>query len=614
MKVLERVITLPTYDGEFRLIPFGCLHADDPGHRKALWDQCKAELLKPNTYGIGAGDYRDLLRTTAMNYLAGYRADKISRQNLDALVRESTIDFYHEYFKGLESKIIGLCKGNHLFEYCLEDSVEALTPSGWKVNTDLSLGENILAFDPITNTISWQPLQAIHRFEHDGPAVSTAVGVCTYGHKWWGRTNIQNAPHQMVCTEGQLLKCFHVPITGTPQKVVQESELDWFVQLMGWIMTDGTLVKCRTKPSLNNRVRVFQKPGAKTEMIRDMFARSGYRVCYHIRADGIGVFEFGGALSDRARSVFDEGKRFSYKWLATLTPRQVRLLYDTCILGDGCMNDIAQKDRARLEPLMAALIWSGLPARLNVRKVGPSLLCPKGPIDMWFLTLKERHETWLQAKPLAHHHGIMWCPTVASGYWVARKRGKVFVTGNSDGTNDNQQLCQLLNVPYLTNPSFIRLVIKTPTGKTRHILRLLIHHGHWGGGSSRPGGSLNAMEMKSAGFDCDIYVFSHDHRKLAMHIPTLTISRTGRLEVIERPRCFIRTGCFVAGYDEKCGDGNYVQDKLMHPSDLGYVILTVKCYREYDAKAYERNKRRHPGEHELGGRSGRDKYRFKVEF
>ncbi len=304
MKLLERVITIPSRSGEFRLIPFGCLHADDPGHRRALWEQCKAELLKPHTYGIGAGDYRDLLRTTAMRYLQGYRADKISLKNLDDLVHESTIDFYHDYFKGLEAKILGLGKGNHLFEY-------------------------------------------------------------------------------------------------------------------------------------------------------------------------------------------------------------------------------------------------------------------------------------------------------------------------TDGTNDNQQLCQLLHVPYLDNPSFIRLIVKTPDGKTRGVLRILMHHGNWSGGSSRPGGSVNAAEMKAAGFDFDIYIFSHDHRKWAMHIPALTIPRTGELEVIERPRCFIRTGCFVAGYDKKCGDGNYVQDKLMHPSDLGYVTLTVKFYQEYDAKAYERRRVRGQVTDEPPSKisgTGRDKYKFSVTF
>lgn len=304
MTLLERVITVSGRSGSFRLIPFGCLHADSEGHRKALWEQCRKELLKPDTYGLGAGDYRDLLRTTAMTYLRGYQADRTSMKSVDDLVRESTIDFYHDYFKGLEAKIIGLGKGNHLYEYM-------------------------------------------------------------------------------------------------------------------------------------------------------------------------------------------------------------------------------------------------------------------------------------------------------------------------DGTNDNQQLCQLLHVPYLDNPSFIRLIVQTPGRGTIAILRILLHHGHWSGGTSRPGGSVNAAEMKAAGFDFDIYVFSHDHRKWAMHIPTLTIPRRGTLEVVERPRCFIRTGCFVAGYDKKCGAGNYVQDKLMHPSDLGFVTLTVKFFREYDANKYARARHRDPKKspRELRGSAvGRDKYKFTVEF
>lgn len=275
-----------------------CLHADNEGHRKALWEQCRRDLLQPQTYGIGAGDYRDLLRTTARNYLQGYTADKGTMKTLDDLVDHSTQDFAQTYFAGLGDRMIGLGKGNHLYEY-------------------------------------------------------------------------------------------------------------------------------------------------------------------------------------------------------------------------------------------------------------------------------------------------------------------------QDGTNDVQQLCKLLHTTYLDNPAFIRLTIRA-AGKTVGVLRVLLHHGNWSGGSSRIGGSVNAAENKSIGFDADIYIFSHDHRKWAMHIPKLTIPSRGELQVVERPRCFIRTGCFVAGYDAKCGPGNYVQEKLMHPSDLGYVTLTVRFYQEYDKHRYARAVNK--GQRDGGGRPGNMKYKFTVTF
>lgn len=303
MKLLDYTVRLPSYSTPLRIIPVGCLHADDDGHRRNLWDRCRADIEKPYTYMIGAGDYRDLLRTTARNYLKGYVSDKISLRNLDDVVRESTIDFYHEYFKGLEAKIIGLGKGNHLYEY------------------------------------------------HSGP---------------------------------------------------------------------------------------------------------------------------------------DE--------------------------------------------------------------------------------------------------------------------------------NDNEQLCKLLNCAYLDNPSFIRLTVKGPTDHTIGVLKILLHHGNWSGGAARAGGSVNAAEMKALGFDFDIYIFSHDHRKWAMHIPSITIPKCGQLQVVERPRCFIRTGCFVAGYDQKCGPTNYVQEKLMHPSDLGYVTLTIQFYREYDAERFRQRRTVMDPRKARAGAMSNMKYRFSVTF
>lgn len=179
----------------------------------------------------------------------------------------------------------------------------------------------------------------------------------------------------------------------------------------------------------------------------------------------------------------------------------------------------------------------------------------------------------------------------------------------NDGTNDTQYLCQLAKATYGDRPTWIRLKV-TAQGKTYGVLKILCHHGDWSGGSGRAGGDVTAAENKALGHEADIYAFSHTHRLWAMHIPTITIPERGELKPIERSRVFVRSGCFVAGYDEKCVKG-YAQQKLLNPTALGYPTIEVKYERHYSPERAKRNRERSGGAYAKGYDNARPKFTVK---
>lgn len=158
-----------------------------------------------------------------------------------------------------------------------------------------------------------------------------------------------------------------------------------------------------------------------------------------------------------------------------------------------------------------------------------------------------------------------------------------------DGTTSTQYMCQLLGVSYLDKPCFMRLQVCDSQGKTLKVFRVLMHHGDWSGGAARMGTDLNSLETKAAGFDVDIFLAAHTHRRAGIHIPTLTIPTTGELKLVERPRALIRTGCFMRGYMPGCV-GRYVDQKLLPPSDLGYVKLAIRFTQEHDPARYQKQR------------------------
>lgn len=180
-----------------------------------------------------------------------------------------------------------------------------------------------------------------------------------------------------------------------------------------------------------------------------------------------------------------------------------------------------------------------------------------------------------------------------------------------NSTTDTQLLCELMGVAYLDKPAFIRLIVRY-NGKVLGLFKILVHHGDWSGGYTRIGGDFNAMENKGLlGFGhFDIFLCGHTHRKGGFKVPLMDLAERGELKLVERPKLFARTGCFMAGYDPKCM-GTYAQKKLLAPTDLGWVEIGIRFYREYDKEKTQRYHEKHPGTD--GGQCGNYKYEFEIK-
>jgi hypothetical protein len=61
----------------------------------------------------------------------------------------------------------------------------------------------------------------------------------------------------------------------------------------------------------------------------------------------------------------------------------------------------------------------------------PKAFCP---IE-YFIFFKEQKGTWAYVRTAlqepVEYDNVVWCPTVASGFWMAGRNGKVYTTGNS---------------------------------------------------------------------------------------------------------------------------------------------------------------------------------------
>lgn len=277
--------------------------------------------------------------------------------------------------------------------------------------------------------------------------------------------------------------------------------------------------------------------------------------------------------------------------------------------GDGCDQDLLQEhlDRIRTEPLH---YWVGLGdyfslARTHYRDY---LAAYRGDPDS-----RAPLDKWAREECRRFYH--KWLKPVESRCWGLAEGNHTWEF--PDGTTSTQYLCQLANVPYLEKGSVHRIAIHhrnylqgDRSGGTV-TLKMLVHHGDWSGGASTTGGDLNAAENRGSAWDVDIVVFAHTHRKHGWTVPVLTIPSKGALDLVERPRVFIRAGAFQKGYSTKCI--TYPERKLMKPTSLGAVTLRVGFKQEYDAARYAARRAAQPDKKRLAGTSSNYKIRYRLE-
>lgn len=567
--------------GNHVFIPAGCIHW--PLSEKHLVDAWIEKIKDTrNAFTLLCGDTFDFSRGHFRKHNKSYTEDETSILALDEWHKKDIVELAKK-LEPIKDKILGVILGNHYHQFCLDSGVEALTRNGWKKHQDISVGDEILAFNPEDFTTRWETTKDIYVGPYVGEAYDTALCTTTPQHKWFGRTRRQNKHHVYFAGDTGFPKHLVVPVCGEPKSPTEETVPDWLVWIVGLVITDGMLVRCATKPSMNNRVRIFQKASSeKARIIESWLRKSDKKFTFHTRKDGIGVFEFSGELAGLVRSTINDKKVLLYSWLQKLSKRQVRLLFDAFVFGDGSGKDkVCQKNRDVLEPLQAAMSWSGIPNRLSKPDCA----------GMSLLSKKTREYTTLKQKK-TYYSGTVWCPTVESGFWVARKNGRVFVTGNSDGTTSEQYLCQLLKIPFLGTTGMVRLDFASKSKMLNHLV-IYAHHGT--GGGITIGGDANSLEKKEAGFDADIYVLSHTHRRHAFKTEQLKLSSKGTPSLRTRQRVFIRTGTFLKGYAhdnpvaERAYQAPYAEKMGLRPTSLGYVEVLIGMthisHRERDITA-----------------------------
>jgi len=333
--------------------------------------------------------------------------------------------------------------------YCVDTDTECLTKRGWTTWENLQQNDEILAYSPVLGMTQWETVRG--KFVSDERSgflykIGKRLGaIVTPQHRWpaempHGRNryysfetyDTANLPHHARLLRSALHAAPTTPIYS-----------DTFVELAAWYFTEGNL-----RPS-SKAVIISQQVGDKATRIRTLLQRlesnrqapkrigsrglvrkNGFHWIERRRGNIIHFNITGTDVDALTQAISDKAKVPTPQFLISLTDSQLQLFVDTCIAGDGYQKQagrryFSQHDKKRMDAFMMAAVLAGWSPSLD----------KKGTTCSFEMNgARGAARTYINGLDIIHipYHGGVWCPQTISGFWLARRKGKVFITGNSN--------------------------------------------------------------------------------------------------------------------------------------------------------------------------------------
>lgn len=351
--------------------------------------------------------------------------------------------------------------------FCVDEETEIFTTDGWSTQDALVEGTRVMTLNPESWMMEWQPASAVHRFPGPhaliGLEARTLSMLTTPDHRWlverfyprrstwlreWRTTETMTAAVRVPLVQ----KNADLPAFKTVD--------DDVVELLAWFWTEGSFDWSRQAGGEGRRVATPRPVGLrisqsqtvnpeKTDRIRRLltrmfgeagrFADGAHWNERQSPQTGVVLFHL-----DRVACWLLEGsterpsKAMRPDFLLTLTQDQLDLLVEVSFLADGHVDrsgvaKLGQADEARIRSWEFACVLAGRPIVTRAttgheRKWVTTLL--RSSSSSAFNSALRGDRDHARITPVMHE-GLVWCPSTENGTWLARRRGKIYFTGNS---------------------------------------------------------------------------------------------------------------------------------------------------------------------------------------
>ena len=330
---------------------------------------------------------------------------------------------------------------------CVSEDTQILTPKGWATYEDIKEGILIKTFNLETGEIENQKVESVFKGQYKGVMYNLKNRIqdqlISPGHRVVRKLfNSDKYILEPIEEVAKLKSPIVIPIAGDNTLNGHVDLSDEQLRLMAWIISEGSIGK-NGKHRSCYRVSIYQsklKNRKNYDEIKNLLNHFGFKYS-ETEKSGLGepVVRF---------RINAEGSKTIHKWFGSkenvksipkdilnLNLEKSRLFLNTYIKGDGHEScKISTTSLEILNALQIVAVNAGYGFTVLTRK--PTL----GKKKIYVLRLIKHKNTYIQEITKVKYDGVIWCPHTKNETIIAKRNGKVFITGNTPFTNITMDL------------------------------------------------------------------------------------------------------------------------------------------------------------------------------
>jgi len=379
---------------------------------------------------------------TLQGEVAGAEAFSNFDTYLAPFIRYDNLD-YKDVKQALQEFLFNINVPTRVGFQCMSADTEILGRDGWKKYNEVKRGDTIATFNVDKGFIEYLPVNHVFARKYKGKM---------YNLKNRISDQLISPEHRVVrkkfYSDGYVLETiekvkelkspFIVPVGSlgnfSPASPLSDDE----VRLLAWVIAEGTLDKGERG---SGRVSIYQSKSANLSDYNEIKAIcDSLSLKYTERTQsGLGadcqVLRFDAVSTRKILKYFGADKKLGIKFI----PKDIlmadmetaRLFLETYVKGDGHEGcKITTASMTIRDGLMQVAVNAGYGA--TVLEVKPRGISKK---IRYVIRLIEHANTYINTVKEVNYEGIIWCPNTKNETVIARRHGKIFITGNTPFTN-----------------------------------------------------------------------------------------------------------------------------------------------------------------------------------
>ncbi|MFH0814596.1 MAG: ribonucleoside triphosphate reductase [Candidatus Falkowbacteria bacterium] len=327
---------------------------------------------------------------------------------------------------------------------CMSEDTEILGKNGWAQYNQIKSGDIIATFNVEGGYIEYLPVNKVFARKYSGKMYNLKNRISdqlispehrVVRKKFNGSEYVLEKIEDVIALKSP----FIVPVGSDGNTRGNGSLNEEIVKLIAWIVAEGTIDKGERG---TGRISIYQSRAVSADNYDEIVSicdNLGLKYTERMQC-GLGqdcnVLRFDAFSTRKILNYFKSDKQQGIK----LIPQSIlqadvetsRLFLETYIKGDGhdgCKITTTSKKIA--DGLLQVAVNAGYGATVLTRKPDNKL----SKKDRYIIRLIKHVDTYINKVTKVDYEGIIWCPNTDNETVIARRNGKIFITGNTPFTN-----------------------------------------------------------------------------------------------------------------------------------------------------------------------------------